>query len=80
MIEKEAIYFRGNFHDCPLTSDLLRMFVVINRFDSVLSRRVLGPCALTYKKHFKDVSREFDEFQVKTRLCKLRCWYLLAIY
>ena len=24
---------------------------------------------------FKDVSREFDEFQVNTHLCKLRCWY-----
>ena len=23
---------------------------------------------------FKDVSREFDEFQVNTHLCKLRCW------
>ena len=29
-----------------------------------------------YKKYFKDVSREFDEFQVNTHLCKLRCWYL----
>ena len=28
-----------------------------------------------YKKYFKDVSREFDEFQVNTHL-KLRCWYL----
>ena len=28
------------------------------------------------KKYFKDVSREFDEFQVNTYLCKLRCWYL----
>ena len=25
---------------------------------------------------FKDVSREFDEFQVNTHLCKLRCWHL----
>ena len=24
---------------------------------------------------FEDVSREFDEFQVNTHLCKLRCWY-----
>ena len=24
---------------------------------------------------FKDVSREFDEFQVNCHLCKLRCWY-----
>ena len=29
-----------------------------------------------YKKYFKDVSREFDEFQVNTHLWKLRCWYL----
>ena len=29
-----------------------------------------------YKKYFKDVSREFDEFQVNTHLCKLLCWYL----
>ena len=29
-----------------------------------------------YEKKNKDVSREFDEFQVNTRLCKLRCWYL----
>ena len=28
------------------------------------------------KKYFKDVSREFDEFRVKTHLCKLCCWYL----
>ena len=27
------------------------------------------------KKYFKDVSHEFDEFQVNTHLCKLRCWY-----
>ena len=25
-----------------------------------------------YNKYFKDVSREFDEFQVNTHLCKLR--------
>ena len=25
---------------------------------------------------FKDVSREFDEFQVNTHLCKLRCLYV----
>ena len=25
-----------------------------------------------YKKHFKDVSREFDEFQVNIHLCQLR--------
>ena len=31
---------------------------------------------LFYKKYFKDVSREFDEFRVNTHLCKLRCWYL----
>ena len=24
----------------------------------------------------KNVSREFDEFGVKSHLCKLRCWYL----
>ena len=29
-----------------------------------------------YKEYFKDVSGEFDEFQVSTHLCKLRCWYL----
>ena len=29
-----------------------------------------------YKKYFRDVSREFDEFQVNTHLCKLRCWHL----
>ena len=28
------------------------------------------------KKKIEDVSREFDEFQVNTHLCKLRCWYL----
>ena len=28
------------------------------------------------KKHFKDVSRGFDEFQVNIHICKLRCWYL----
>ena len=27
-------------------------------------------------KYFKDVSREFDEFQVSTHLCMLSCWYL----
>ena len=27
--------------------------------------------------NFKDVSsREFDEFEVNTHLCKLRCWHL----
>ena len=31
---------------------------------------------LLYKKYFKDVSHEFDEFRVNTHLCKLRCWYL----
>ena len=31
---------------------------------------------LFYKKKIKDVSGEFDEFQVNTHLCKLRCWYL----
>ena len=31
---------------------------------------------LFYKKYFKDVSREFDEFQVNNHLCKLRYWYL----
>ena len=31
-------------------------------------------------KNFKDVSREFDEFQVKTHLCKLRCLLLLAVW
>ena len=31
---------------------------------------------LFYEKYYKDVSREFDEFQVNTHLCKLRCWYL----
>ena len=30
---------------------------------------------LFHKKHFKDVSREFDDFQVNTHVCKLRCWY-----
>ena len=35
---------------------------------------------ILYRKHFKDVSREFDEFQVNTHLCKLRCWHLLVIY
>ena len=29
-----------------------------------------------YKKNFKNVSREFDEFRVNTHLRKLRCWYL----
>ena len=29
---------------------------------------------LFYKKYFKDVSREFDEFRVNTHLCKLRCY------
>ena len=28
------------------------------------------------ENYFKEVSREFDEFQVNTHLCKLRCWYL----
>ena len=37
-------------------------------------------CTLFYKKYFKDVSREFDEFQVNTHLCKLRCWYFLIYY
>ena len=31
---------------------------------------------LFYKKCFEEVSREFDEFQVNTHLCQLRCWYL----
>ena len=31
------------------------------------------------KKYFnKDVSREFDEFQVNTHLCKLRCLFALV--
>ena len=34
-----------------------------------------GHMDLLYKK-IKDVSCEFDEFRVNTRLCKLRCWYL----
>ena len=29
-----------------------------------------------YKRYFKDVSRECDEFEVNTHLCKLRCWHL----
>ena len=29
-----------------------------------------------YIKYIKDVSLEFDEFQVKTHLCKLRCCIL----
>ena len=37
------------------------------------------PNQVFYKKHFKDVSREFDEFQVNIHLCKLRCWHLLVI-
>ena len=33
------------------------------------------PCVVYISKLiFKDVSREFDEFQVSTHLCKLRCW------
>ena len=31
---------------------------------------------LFHKKYSKDVSREFDEFQVNNHLCKMRCWYL----
>ena len=31
---------------------------------------------ILHKKHFKDISREFDEFQVNIHFCKLRCWYL----
>ena len=36
------------------------------------------PVAVSYfiKNISKDVSREFDEFQVNTHHCKLRCWYL----
>ena len=30
---------------------------------------------ICFIKYSKDVSREFDEFQVITHLCKLRCWY-----
>ena len=36
---------------------------------------------LFYKKYFKDVSREFDEFQVNTHhLCKLRCYLFYKKY
>ena len=34
-----------------------------------------GGCLCVHDFIFKDVSREFDEFQVNTHLCKLRCWY-----
>ena len=33
-----------------------------------------------YKKKFKDVSREFDEFQVNTHLCKLAALLVLVMY
>ena len=35
---------------------------------------------LLYEKYFKDVGREFDEFQVNTHLSKLRCWYFGIYY
>ena len=50
-----------------------------NRILSAVFRIWFSPLrstAVFYKKYFKDVSREFDEFQVNTQLCKLRCWYL----
>ena len=28
------------------------------------------------QEYFLDASREFDEFCINTRLCKLRCWCL----
>ena len=31
---------------------------------------------LYYKKYIKDISREFDEFQINTHIRKSRCWYL----
>ena len=37
---------------------------------------LISPVSAFYKKYFKDVSREFDEFRVNTHLCKLRCWCL----
>ena len=47
-----------------------------------LSSHPLAVCPklLFYKKYSKDVSREFDEFQVNTHICKLRCWYVLVIH
>ena len=48
----------------------------ITRRIDVLVIPSLGPDQVFYKKYFKDVSREFDEFQVNTHLCKLRCRYL----
>ena len=35
-----------------------------------------GMSLVLYQKKIKDVSREFDEFQVDAHLCKLGCWYL----
>ena len=40
----------------------------------VLWAKIIGKC-IYFELIFKDVSREFDEFQVNTHLCKLRCWY-----
>ena len=64
------------------------MSITGQRANVLHARRLLNPEPLTpavngstvlvegfYEKKIK-VSREFDEFRVNTRLCKLRCWYL----
>ena len=53
----------------PSPTGVLNQYRVSLGTDSLL-------CVSFCKKYIKDVSREFDEFQVNTHLCKLLCWHL----
>ena len=64
----------STYYACfPGCTQANRVYVARRKSSVLIARTTI----LYSKKYFMDVSREFDEFQVNTHLCKLRCWYYL---